>query len=248
MKVLLLNTLVLIPFFLFGQTSFDKANELYKQDKFEDAIQVYEQILESGQHSVELYFNLGNAYYKLNKIASSVYNYEKALLLQPNNSDVKNNLKFAQNMMIDEIKEVPKVGFSNWLGGFTSVYHYDIWAKIAIGFSFLVLLSFIGYYFIPKIGIKRIFFGLTVLFLVCSLLLILISSFEKNQIEFDNPAIVFSEKVSVKGEPKTSSSNVQIIHEGTKVYILDSVDDYYKIELLNGTIGWILKSDVKPLK
>lgn len=248
MKVLLLNTLVLIPFFLFGQISFDKANELYKQDKFEDAIQAYEQILESGQHSVELYFNLGNAYYKLNKIAPSVYNYEKALLLQPNNSDVKNNLKFAQNMMIDEIKEVPKVGFSNWLSGFTSVYHYDIWAKIAIGFSFLVLLSFIGYYFIPKVRIKRIFFGLTVLFLVCSLLSVLVSSFEKNQMEVDNPAIVFSEKASVKGEPKTSSSNVQIIHEGTKVYILDSVDDYYKIELLNGTIGWILKSDVKPLK
>src|SRR5690606_34288434 len=144
------SILFLFPILLFGQGSFNQANELYQQEKYQEAIQVYEQILDNGQHSVELYYNLGNAYYKVNKIAPAIYNYEKALLLEPNNADVKNNLKFAQNMMIDSFSEVPKVGFSNWLSGFTSVYHYDIWANIAIGFSFLVLLSFIGYYF--KIG------------------------------------------------------------------------------------------------
>ncbi len=248
MKTLKIIIAFFLPILVFGQASFDKANELYKQDKFEEAIQSYEQILESGQHSVELYFNLGNAYYKLNKIAPAIYNYEKALLLQPNNSDVKNNLKFAQNMMIDEIKEVPKVGFSNWLSGFTSVYHYDSWAKIAIGFSFLVLLSFIGYYFISKILVKRIFFGLAVLFLICSVLSVVVASFEKNQTENFNPAIVFSESVPVKSEPKQTSQNVALIHEGTKVYVLESLDDYYKVELPNGTEGWLIQSAVKTLK
>jgi len=240
--------LFFLPILMFGQASFDKANELYKQDKFEEAIQAYEQILENGQDSVELYYNLGNAYYKLNKIAPAIYNYEKALLLQPNNSDVKNNLKFAQNMMIDSFSEVPKVGFSNWVSGFTSVYHYDIWANIAIGFSFLVMLSFVGYYFISRMALKRTFFGLALLFLACSVLSVIIASFEKNQTENYNPAIVFSESVAVKSEPNANSSNAALIHEGTKVYVLESLDDYYKVELPNGMSGWLLKNSVRTLK
>lgn len=240
--------LLLFPIILFGQASFDKANELYQQENYQEAVRTYEQILENGQHSVELYYNLGNAYYKLNKIAPAIYNYEKALLLQPNNSDVKNNLKFAQNMMIDSFSEVPKVGFSNWVSGFTSVYHYDIWANIAIGFSFLVMLSFVGYYFISRMALKRTFFGLALLFLVCSILSVIIASFEKNQTENYNPAIVFSESVAVKSEPNANSSNAALIHEGTKVYVLESLDDYYKVELPNGMSGWLLKNSVRTLK
>src|SRR5690554_5665433 len=242
------SILFLFPILLFGQGSFNQANELYQQEKYQEAIQVYEQILDNGQHSVELYYNLGNAYYKVNKIAPAIYNYEKALLLEPNNADVKNNLKFAQNMMIDSFSEVPKVGFSNWVSGVTSVYHYDIWANIAIGFSFLVLLSFIGYYFISRMALKRTFFGLALLFLACSVLSVIIASFEKNQTENYNPAIVFSESVAVKSEPNANSSNAALIHEGTKVYVLESLDDYYKVELPNGMSGWLLKNSVRTLK
>src|SRR5690554_1068976 len=242
------SILFLFPILLFGQGSFNQANELYQQEKYQEAIQVYEQILDNGQHSVELYYNLGNAYYKLNKIAPAIYNYEKALLLEPNNADVKNNLKFAQNMMIDSFTEIPKVGFSNWLSGFTSVYHYDIWANIAIGFSFFVLLSFIGFYFISRIVLKRTFFGLALFFLVCSVLSVMIASFEKNQNQNYNPAIVFSESVTVKSEPNASASNAAVIHEGTKVYIQESLDQYYKVELPNRMNGWILKNSVKTLK
>lgn len=237
--------LFFLPIFAFGQTLFDRANELYQQENFKEAIQTYEQILANGQHSVELYYNLGNAYYKLNQVAPAIYNYEKALLLDPNNSDVKNNLTFAQNMTIDEVKEVPKVGFSHWLSSFTSVYHYDIWAKIAIAFSFLLLFSFVGFYFSQKIIFKRALFSTMVVFLVFSILSIIIAVFEKNQTQNNNPAIVFAESVAVKGEPKESSNNIAIIHEGVKVNILESVDEYYKIELQNGSQGWLIKSAAK---
>lgn len=239
---------LLFPIFVFGQTLFDQANRFYQQDQFEEAVRTYEQILESGEHSVELYFNLANAHYKLNQVAPAIYNYEKALLLEPNNSDVKNNLKFAQNMAIDEIKEVPKIGFANWLSGFTSVYHYDVWAKAAVGFSFLLLFSFVGYYFLRKIAFKRILFSMMMVFLLFSVLSILIAVFERNQTQSDNPAIVFAESVMVKGEPKEDSNSLAIIHEGAKVYILESLDDYYKVELLNGSEGWLVKSAVKTLK
>jgi len=238
----------LLPVFVFGQPLFDKANQLYTQENYAEAAKVYEEILSADQHSVELYFNLGNSYYKLNKIAPAIYNYEKALLIEPNNKDVKNNLKFAQNMTIDEIVETPKVGLSEWIQDFTSVYHYNVWAKIAIGFSFLVLLAFIGYYFIHRITLKRAFFGLAILFIMGSALSIMIAIFEKNQNENYNPAIVFSESVAITGEPKTGSKTVMLVHEGTKVLLIETLDEYYKVELLNGTEGWLLKSSVKALK
>lgn len=238
----------LLPIFIFGQTSFDKANELYTQENYEQAAQAYEELLHTEQHSVELYFNLGNAYYKLNAIAPAIYNYEKALLLEPNNKEVKNNLKFAQNMTIDEIVETPKVGLSEWIQDFTSVYHYNVWAKIAIGFSFLVLLAFIGYYFISRIMLKRLFFGLAILCIVGSAITVMIAVFERNQNEKHNPAIVFAESVALTGEPKSGSKTVMLLHEGTKVLLLETLDDYYKVELLNGTEGWLLKNSVKALK
>lgn len=238
----------LLPIFVFGQPSFDKANELYTQENYEEAAKTYEEILNTNQHSVELYFNLGNAYYKLNAIAPAIYYYEKALLIEPNNKNVRNNLKFAQNMTIDEIVVTPKVGLSEWIQDFTSVYHYNLWAKIAIGFSFLVLLAFIGYYFISRIMLKRLFFGLAVLFIIGSAITVMIAVFERNQNENYNPAIVFAESVALTGEPKSNSKTVMLIHEGTKVVLLETLDDYYKVELLNGTEGWLLKSSVKALK
>lgn len=239
---------LLFPVLLLGQTAFEQANELYQKEQFEEAAQGYEQILASGQHSTEVYFNLANAYYKLNQIAPAIYNYEKALLLSPNNSKIKNNLSFAQNMTIDDIKELPKVGFVNWVSEFTSVYYFDTWAKIAVVFSCLFLLSFVGYYFMKKTSIKRFFFAGMLLWIVLCISSILIATFEKKQAELDNPAIVFAESVVLTSEPNQSGSSVAVIHEGAKVYVLESVDEYYKVELLNGTEGWLIKSAVKRLK
>jgi len=243
-KVLLL---LLFPILIFGQNLFDSANQAYKTENYQQAIDLYEEIISFGEHSSELYYNLANAYYKLNKVAPAIYNYEKALLLNPNNSEIKNNLKFAQNMMIDPIKEVSKTGFKHWLHDFTSVFHYDTWAKVTVVFSFLVLLSFVGYYFVWRITSKRIFFGFLILFLVSSIISILISSFEKNLAENHIQAIVFSESIIVRSEPNQNSATVTLLHEGTKVEILDTFDDYYKVELLDQNVGWLAKESVKTL-
>ncbi|MFA7444842.1 MAG: tetratricopeptide repeat protein [Flavobacteriaceae bacterium] len=248
MKALKIILLFFLPTLIWSQTSFDRANELYEQENFEEAAQAYEELLASGQHSADVYFNLGNAYYKLSQIAPSIYNYERALLLEPNNKNVQTNLKFARNMTIDEIKEAPKVGIRNWLSGFTSVYHYDVWAKIAVGFSVLCLLGFVGYYFARKIILKRISFALMLVFLLTSVLSVMLSVFEKNRAESYNPAIVFAETVSVKGEPQTLSANVVTLHEGTKVYILENLDEWFKVELADGTQGWVEKETVRSLK
>ena len=119
-----------------------------------------------GNISADLYFNIGNCYYKLGKVAPSIYNYEKALLLNPDDEAIQTNLSFAQKMAIDDIKILPEVGFKKMVKEFTSKLHYDTWAWIAVCIAFLSLLSFLGYYFGNTVFLKRTFFSLFLLFLI----------------------------------------------------------------------------------
>jgi len=125
-----------------AQTAFEKGNQCYQKENYTEAINQYEIVLATGKHSAELYFNLGNCYYKLHKVAPAVYNYEKALQLNPNDEEIKTNLDFARKMAIDDIKIVPKVGFSKLIQDFTSSYYYDTWAWIAVVLAFLFLVFF----------------------------------------------------------------------------------------------------------
>jgi tetratricopeptide (TPR) repeat protein len=233
---------------ILAQTAFEKGNELYKKEKYDEAVVLYEGILKSGEQSAELYFNLGNAYYKLHKVAPAIYNYEKALLLNPNDTEIQTNLKFAQKMAIDEIKVVPKVGFSKMVSDLLDVFHYDTWAGIATGFSALFLLFFIGYYFGSTSLIKRSFFVAMVLSLVVILMSVASAIVERNNYNNERPAIVFAEVISVKSEPKAAAPEAFVLHEGTKVFVLENQDRWRKIQLTDETEGWIEKDAIRELK
>lgn len=227
---------------------FIEGNVHYNNGKYEAAITSYESVLASGQQSAELYFNLGNCYYKLHKVAPSIYNFEKALHLNPNDDEIKTNLEFAQKMAIDDIKVIPKVGFDKLIQDFTSCYTYDTWAWIAVILAFLFLVSFIGYFFSPTAFKKRVFF--TIMFFVFIAILISVTSgiSEKTRLANEKPAIVFAETASVKGEPKQSSQETILLHEGTKVYVLESISNWKKIQLTDETTGWIEENAIKELK
>ena len=247
MKKIIFIILLTTQVFL-AQTGFEKGNILYQKGRYEQAISEYESVLAAKQHSAELYFNLGNCYYKLNKVAPAIYNYEKALVLNPDDTEIANNLKFAQKMQIDEIKVIPTVGFSKMVHDFASIFHYNTWAWISVGFSTLFLLCFIGYYFSKLTLTKRIFF-----FGMFGLLLLLLVSVsaaisEKNDFDNERPAIVFAEMVLVKSEPQKGSNTVFTIHEGTKVFVLESMENWRKIQLTDGTEGWIEKTAIKEVK
>lgn len=237
-----------ITSFVFAQSGFEKGNALYQKGQYEQAIQAYESVLDSRQQSADLYFNLGNCYYKLNKVAPSIYNYEKALVLAPEDVDITNNLKFAQKLTIDEVKEVPKVGFAKLLHDFTGMYHYNTWAWISIVFGLMFLGFFIGYYFSLAAVLKRIFFFgmfVWVLFLLVSLGAAI---FEKNHFVTDRPAIVFAEVTEVKSEPQKASPATFILHEGTKVFVKEILGKWKKIEFTDGTEGWIESQAIREVK
>ncbi len=239
---------ILITQVFFAQTGLENGNTLYNQGNYQEAIDVYETIVyRSKKQSPELYFNIANCYYKLNKVAPTIYNYEKALLLNPDFEAAKNNLEIAKKLQIDDIKVIEKVGISKLLQNFTSTFHYDTWAWIAIGFGMLFLLFFILYYFSEASLIKRLLFSgmLVVLFLL--LISVSCAIFEKSNSENNKQAIVFAEVTSLLLSPKSSSKEIMKLHEGTKVFVLASEKSLMKVQLTDGVMGWIDGNSVKEI-
>jgi tetratricopeptide (TPR) repeat protein len=241
--ILLLTTQI-----FFAQNGFEAGNDLYQKGKYNEAVAAYENVLKGNKQSAELYFNLGNSYYKLNKVAPAIYNYEKALVFSPNDSEVLTNLRFAQKRTIDEVKVIPKVGFAKLLRDFTAIYHYNTWAWISVSFSVLFLLSFIGYYFSQSTVFKRMFFFGMLAMVFLLVISISAAIFEKSHFKNEIPAIVFAEMVEVKSEPQKLASNVVTLHEGTKVYVKETLKNWKKIQLTDGTDGWIETSAIKEVK
>jgi len=227
---------------------FEEANALYNDSKYAEAIDKYESILNGSKHSTELYFNLGNANYKLNNIAPSIYYFEKALQLNPNDKDTLNNLAFAQNMTIDAIDKVPEVGFSRILKNVVNTFNSDTWAKISIAGVFVFVLLFLMYHFSYTSSKKRIAFVISVFSLIVACFSIAMAFQKEGLNKKDNPAIVFAQESRVKADPNQTSEEVFRLHEGTKIQVLEAYEDWNKIQLSDNSIGWIPSKDIKVLK
>mgnify|MGYP003133871470 FL=1 len=249
MKKLLILGMLLVSVLGVAQNEalFEQGKENYKNAKFSEAVTNWKKILDNGQQSAELYFNLGNANYKLNNIGPSIYYYEKALQLDPNDDDIKTNLAFAQNARIDVIEPLPKTVFSRWYKNFSGVFTYNGWAIVSVIGVVLFVLLFLLYWFSISETKKRIYFTTSILSaVVCLVALVMAfktySDFNKNQ-----PAIIFAENTEVKSEPNMGSESAFELHEGTKVQIIGRDQDWVRIELADGKDGWMPVNDLKQL-
>ena len=230
-----------------NENLFEQANDLYNKGDFEDAISKYEAIFETGEHSAALYFNLANAHYKLNHIAPSIYYYEKALKLSPNDIEIQNNIAFARNMTIDAIDKTPEIGFAKFSKNITNWLTFDNWAKLSVLLMVLFVVFYLIYYFNYSATKKRLSFITAMSFLILAFTAVALAFNNYNLVENDQPAIVFAKESQVKSEPNLRSSESFKLHEGTKVQVLDTVNNWKKIKLSDGKTGWIPKQDIKLL-
>lgn len=226
---------------------FTTANDLYKNAKLEEAIEQYKKIESQDLVSSELYYNLGNSYYKLNKVGPSIYYYEKALKLDPLNQDVKNNLVFARRLALDNIEEIPKTVLQKFNANYLQKLSYNQWAVIVIVFSILGSLLFLLFYF-AEVPLKKRFYFVTSIFSFLLLVTTLFITYNQYNFSKNNKvAIVFAEKTEVRNAPTLNSEEVFTLHEGTKVIVLDAVDNWKKIKLADGKLGWIIADEIKLL-
>ncbi|MFD1062789.1 tetratricopeptide repeat protein [Winogradskyella litorisediminis] len=249
MRVIIILLIALSSVFSNAQNDalFNEANKLYNQGNYNEAIEKYETILKSNKHSAAVYFNLANSHYKLNNIAPSIYYFEKAKMLSPNDKDIKNNLVFAENMTVDAIDKVPEVGFSRIFKNLINTFSADTWSMLSIVGVVLFVLLFLLYHFTQVTSQKRVSFVLSILSIAFGLFSI-IMAFQKNNLESkNNPAVVFAQESRIKADPNKTSEEVFRLHEGTKVQVLETYEDWYKIEIADKTQGWIIAEDVKLL-
>ena len=226
---------------------FDAANENYKLGNFQKAIDQYLKIEESKQVSSDLYYNIANSYYKLNNVANTIYYYEKALILNPLNEDASNNLEFAKRMTIDNIEELPKTFLQKIEVNYIKKLSYNQWAILAVIFSFIGAILFLLFYYSTISSKKRIYFLTSVLSFVF-LSISVFTSFNQYQKEINTKyAILYASKASVNNAPTSNADEVFILHEGTKINIIDTVDNWKKIKLADGKIGWISADSLKEL-
>ena len=229
------------------QDNFDKATTLYQKGDYTQAAAVYSSILKSGKESSALYYNLGNTYYKLNNVPESIYYYEKALQLDPENADAKNNLIFANQMKVDAITPLPKTWVRQLSDGIVGLFSAHTWAVLSIIGVFACVLSFLLYYFVERTALKRTFFSLMLAFLFFAIGSYTLAHFCHKQVSQTQYAILFDKTVRVFSDANAYSSEVMQLHEGTKVEIIEDAKDWVKIRLVNGKTGWTKVSSLRKL-
>ena len=247
--------IILCSFFfcgiIFSQTEneagFKSGIELYNKGDYNEAINLFVKIINNGEHSDELYFNLGNSYYKLNDIPNSIYYFEKALKLNPNDNDILNNLTYSQNMLIDKIDMLPSNQLSNILITISNLFSINQWLSIGIISFYIFLILFILYYFKRDSNSKKTYFTFSSIVFCISIIFILtgITKFENQQSNVE--AIIFDKKIDFRTEPNYRSEIQFNLHEGTKVKLKEELDDWVLVELSNGASGWLELNSIKKI-
>lgn len=250
MKQLINLFILFYAFAAFAQNAdnlFTTANDLYTTGKYTEAVETYHKIEELDVESADLYFNLGNCYYKLNKVAPSIYYYEKALKLNPNHAEAAANLAFAKRMTIDVIEQLPQTFLQRFSKNVIQKFSFDTWAYGAVIASFLASLLFLIYYFSFKTKLKLLFFNLSLVSFFGVVLCAFFAFKNYNTVQKNREAIIFAQKTEIKNAPTPNGDMVFELHEGTKVLILDELQAYKKIKIADGKTGWMRAADLKEV-
>ncbi len=223
------------------------ADDEYKKGNYMQAIRDYEELLKKGP-SVELYYNLGNAYYRTDNITRAVLNYERALLLSPGDDDIRFNLQMARSKTIDKITPKSEMFFVTWYKSLVNFTSIDGWANTAIASIAIALLLILCYLFGKKILIRKAgFYG--AMFFVLLFIASNIFAYEQRRILTRRTgAIITSTSAALKKTPVANSEYNTIIHEGSRVEIIDdTMKDWKLVELEDGREGWIQSSQMERI-
>ena len=238
LPILILAIASLLPLAASAATKAE-ADSAYARGNYQEAIKGYESLLKQGA-SAEIYYNLGNAYYRTENITRAVLNYERALLLSPGDGDIRFNLQIARSKTIDKIVPESEMFFVTWYRSLVNIMSVDGWGRMALVSLALVIVLFLVYLFSARVWMQKVgFFGggaLLVVFVLSN-----IFAWQQSQnLLYRKGAIVVAPSVTVKSTPAQNGTDLFILHEGTKVVITDgSMKDWREIRLADGKKGWL---------
>lgn len=224
-----------------------EADQAYSKSDYTKAIKIYENILKNGE-SAQVYYNIGNCYYKTNEIAKAMLNYERALLLQPSNDDIRNNLEIVRSKTIDKVEPAPEIFFVTWIKELINLRSVDQWAKIGIIFFIAFIGAIYFYFWGKKIKLRKLGFITGFTFFIFALLSNIFAYKQKNELIHRNKAIIVNHIVTVRSTPSDNGTILFQIHEGRKVSITDnSMSSWKEITLEDGKVGWIHNTNLEVI-
>lgn len=228
----------------YPQQLWDSANAAYTEGRWQDAADGYEMIATLGLESPQLYYNLGNAWFKADNLGKAIVNYERSLKLDPSFSDARYNLEFASGHTQDRIESVPEFVLKTWTRKFCYILDSDAWAVIFIVFLALACAAALLFFLAPSVGWKRTGFISAIICILLGGTALGFSLHQRNDYFLRDEAIVMKPVISTKSSPE-GTMDLFILHEGTKVRIIDSVGAWTNIEISDGRQGWVHADDIE---
>ena len=217
----------------------------YSKGNYNQAANLYETILQKQGLSDKVYYNLGNAYYKCDRLAPAILNFERALRLNPGDADARFNLEMCQARIVDKIDPIGMFLISRWYHSLGNLLNSNEWAYVSI----LLFLLFIGclfaYFFARRRWLKKSGFFAGILLLAFSTLSLVYSAQASQRITTPDEAILFTLSVTVKSSPDKSGTDLFVLHEGSKLKIRSVLGEWSEIELEDGNVGWLLSKDIQ---
>ncbi len=228
----------------FADDRMKQANDLYGQSKFEEATQMYETLVQEGLESHELYFNLGNAYYRTEKYAKAVLNYERALLVRPNDEATLANLEIAHQYVGDKVEAVPEFFLNIWFRSFYRSLTPSTWAVLSMIFFIGAITGLSLYFFSQIIRLRKMGFYVACFALFFTVASLFLGVQHNTYVSKHKYAIIYTSSLTVVSAPNDQGSELFVVHEGTKVKITKHLGEWSEIKLADGRVGWVKESDV----
>lgn len=222
-----------------AKSKFEKGADFFSSGSYNEALEAWMEIYNTGYRSANLDYNIGNAYFKLNNIPNAILFYERAYLLDPADEDINYNLAIARSLIVDRFQEIPDLFFVRWFDFVSLTLSSNHWAVLSLVSFILFLLLLSLYIYSSKYRFKVLGFWLALLFLIISLSSFAFASRNKSLVYDSHKAIIASPLVSGKSSPDASGTDLFVLHEGTKVTIEDELGEWYEIRLSDGNKGWI---------
>ena len=224
--------------------SVSSANQLYNAGKFDDAIRKYQYVIGQGFESAELYYNLGNTYYKSGKPTFAILNYERAKKLAPNDDDIRYNLELARIQIVDNIVSLPEPGFLRWWKQLINARSMNFWGTFSL-ISFFSFLFLTGLFLLSRFyRVKQLAFWFSVTAFCLSMVTFSFGSYQKTKLVNHNSAVITDRSVRVKSSPSETGTELFIVHEGITVQLTDQLGDWVNVNLPDGNKGWIKESSM----
>lgn len=232
-----------------AQNSFDDAQKAYQEKDYARAISLYEDEIKTlqkeGKVSADLFYNLGNAYFRANDIPEAILNYERAQLYNPGDRDIKHNIEYANTKIEDKILNADTFFLGIWFTAVQNLMSSTGWAKLAIVFFLFLIGSLTLFFFTKSLVYKKIGFYLGVVCFILSVFSNIFAFRQQDKISHRDTAIVMVGIAPVVSSPTSNSNEVFVLHAGTKVEITKVDGDWMEIEIADGSVGWIQRSKLE---